>query len=346
MSTTFNPNKYSTFVLRKDYQDGNFPAKMETYDNIIYGGQAFSGDTYIPLDPAIEIMKPDNSIYEKYRFVFGDTKKMIAAFDAMMRAEHIRLSLDGKHIWEDYEKAFSLDTTTRTLFFHDYDIDSIDGARAEIKRLLTKIDKSPATGFVAMKYPVKISTYDDLLYWSGFKNSGSFYNLEFYGPLADEELFDFIKNSTFKASLAKIDYIVTANFKDEDDFLIRGLSQIYNQVLFLRRNKVRFLLKYEDGFFKDKRWEKLIDFFNCYMKVTVGLNRDHFNRVIDFDTLYSFSRSLNDTYRSKDYKFNKQDARELFMLVQETNYEVFKSFYEGHTVELIGGRFENDSTGY
>lgn len=110
-------------------------------------------------------------------------------------------------------------------------------------------------------------------------------------------------------------------------------------------NRARILLKYEDGFFVDKRWERLIQLFNCYLSVTVGLKKEHFNRVINFDSLYSFARSLNDDRVTERNLFTKQEARELFLLVKDTNYEVFKSFYEGHTVELKGGKFENDSAG-
>lgn len=246
------------------------------------------------LDPAIEKCVPDKSIYEKYRLKFGETNKLVAAFDVMMRAEHLRLSLDGKTIWPNYEKQLDLGNTSRTLFFHDYNIDNIEGGREEVIRLMEKIENGAVTGFLAMKFPVVIDKYEDLLFWSQFKSTGSFYNLEYRGPLSDEELYDYIKMQSLKSNPSKIDYVVTANFKDENDFLIRGLSQIYNQVLFLRMNRTKILLKYDNDFFVDKRWERLIDLFNCFLTVTIKLSRDWFNRVIDYDSLYSFARSLKD----------------------------------------------------
>lgn len=104
LSPSFSPNKFTTFIVRKDYQDNNFPNSLNKYDNIIYGGHAFSGDRYIPLDESIEKIVPDTSIYEKNRLIFGSTNRLVAAFDVMMRASHLRLSLDGKTIWPDYEK--------------------------------------------------------------------------------------------------------------------------------------------------------------------------------------------------------------------------------------------------
>lgn len=109
-------------------------------------------------------------------------------------------------------------------------------------------------------------------------------------------------------------------------------------------NKTKILLKYERNFFIDKRWERVIDLLNCYMSCTVKLNIEKFKKVIDSDTLYKFVRSFDDTVRFEHLnRFNKQEAREIFSLVRDVNYEVFKSFYEARKVELIGGKFINDA---
>lgn len=346
MSPSFNPNQYSTFILRKDYYDENFPHNLVKYENIIYGGRAFSGDYYVPLDLIIERKKPDKSIYEKFKFNFGESNRLIAAYDVMMRACHLRLSLNGTSIWEDYEKQLDLSPKTRTLFFHDYDINKIKDSREAIEELLNRINTSAVSGYIAMKYPIITSTYEDMLYWCNFHSTGSFFNMEYLGPMEDEELFDLLKHQTLLTNPEKIDYNVTANFSDENDFLKRGLLKIYNQVLFLRMTKTKILLKYDKNFFLDKRWERILDLFNCFMASTLRLNREHFNRVINYDSLYSFVKSFDDVVRlDKVNRFNKEEARELFLLVKDTNYELFKSFYEAHKVQLKGGNFENDSAG-
>ena len=84
----------------------------------------------------------------------------------------------------------------------------------------------------------------------------------------------------------------------------------------------------------------MIDFFNSYMNVTVTLNKDKFDKVIKFDSLFSFAYSLEEDPRFKSHIFSKQEARELFQLAREKNYNLFKDFYECHTVELKGGNFE------
>ena len=63
-------NNYTPLLpFLKDYlkkhpllQFPNYPRK---YDNIEYGGYAFSNDNYVPLSEEIEVCKPDQYIYEK-----------------------------------------------------------------------------------------------------------------------------------------------------------------------------------------------------------------------------------------------------------------------------------------
>ena len=60
----FTPEKNTKFILRKDYDDGNFPLGL-TLPNVEYGGLAFSNNVYQPLPLEIECMKPDASLYAR-----------------------------------------------------------------------------------------------------------------------------------------------------------------------------------------------------------------------------------------------------------------------------------------
>ena len=42
LSKEFAPDNYSKFVYRKDYDDGEFPKDLFEYNNLSYGGLAFS----------------------------------------------------------------------------------------------------------------------------------------------------------------------------------------------------------------------------------------------------------------------------------------------------------------
>jgi hypothetical protein len=104
LAPELEPNKYTKFFIRKDYNDGEFYPELLTEENVVCGGLAFSNDVYVPLDPAIEKLKPDLYIYERMRSKIGSEKYLHAAFETMMRAQHARLSLDGKTLWKDFEK--------------------------------------------------------------------------------------------------------------------------------------------------------------------------------------------------------------------------------------------------
>jgi len=65
-SPTFSPERYTSFIYRKDCQDGRFDKRLMQNDNIEYGGLAFSNGLYVPLDKKIELCKPDVHIYDSY----------------------------------------------------------------------------------------------------------------------------------------------------------------------------------------------------------------------------------------------------------------------------------------
>lgn len=168
--------------------------------------------------------------------------------------------------------------------------------------------------------------------------------MEYHGLLNDEELDDFLRFQEVSSNPTKIDYYVTSNYKDQNDFLKNGILKIYNQVLFLRMFKVKILLKYEDGFFIDKRWERVIDLFNAFRNSTAAIKLGDYQSFIKHDTMYSFVRGFNPKRMVDTSKaFDKEEARDLFLMIKEENYELFKSFYEAHFVKLIGGRFINDT---
>ena len=59
---------------------------------------------------------------------FSTNKKMTDIFTRMMRAQHIRLSLDGRIIWDKYESQLVDGLHNKTLILHDYDLGQIPDA--------------------------------------------------------------------------------------------------------------------------------------------------------------------------------------------------------------------------
>ncbi len=79
------------------------------------------------------------------------------------------------------------------------------------------------------------------------------------------------------------------------------------------------------------------------------MDKKTFNRLIPYDSLYSFVANFNEEKNYKSYfdnvknqPFVKQEAREIFLFVQKNCYKLFKEFYECHNVVLKGGKFVYD----
>lgn len=340
LSPFFSPDMYNKFIYRKDYYDGYFPSELLKSEKIIYGGRAFNRDRYIPLDIDIEKQKADVYIYDKVRDIFCTNSGFTTAFKIMQRAEHGRLSLDGKNIWNDFEKQFQINRSTRTLFLHDYNLNEINDSIYIIKSIIDNMNKSVSGGFLALKFPIIVNNSNDLFKWCSFKPSANYFLLQYDGLMEDEVLKDFVELQKNTSIGRQLDYFVTCGCTSEEDFIQNRIQKVFRQIVFLRMKRQKINIKYEDNFFTDKRWERMIDFFNSYMNVTITLNKDKFDKVIKFDSLFSFAYSLEEDPRFKSHIFSKQEARELFQLAREKNYNLFKDFYECHTVELKGGNFE------
>lgn len=337
-------DKYSKFILRKDFNDGDFP-NLTKGTNVEYGGHAFTGERYKPLPMEIETLKPDIYIYEKFREQFSTNKKYTTIFQTMMGADHIRLSLDGKTIWEDFLKPTLNRDTIFTYFFHDYDLNSIKDADLVVKDLLKRKKGLPAA--VGTKFPIQINKEEDLFKWLGFHLSDNNFSIRFNGVMSNEALVEFVEKQKSTSMARQIDYMVTVSSSGEDDFIERVLPIIYDQAIFCRINRIPLALKYEDDFFVDKRWEKVLDLISIFirnMTFKKTTNEAVIERAINFESLYSFVYCFTEEKSFPVYPFTRQEARELFQLVREKNYSVFKDFYEKSKVKLEGGRFINEST--
>lgn len=109
--------------------------------------------------------------------------------------------------------------------------------------------------------------------------------------------------------------------------------------MFLRMHRVKVSLKYESNFFLDPKWERLLRLFECFAATAQTLKDEKFRLKMKYDSLYSFVCSFKEEPFLKKYIFSKEDARELFQLVRENNYEVFDDFYNCHLVKLEKGEF-------
>lgn len=79
--------------------------------------------------------------------------------------------------------------------------------------------------------------------------------------------------------------------------------------------------------------------FNCYLNGFLYFDQARQEKLLEYDSLYSFCRSFKEYKRyPKRHLFNLDEARELFTFVAENNYELFRMFYECSNVRLEDGR--------
>ena len=331
LSPSFTPERHQKFILRKDFDDGNFPMGLEKVPNLEYGGYAFSNGIYRPLPPEIEMLHPDTSLYDNMEktIIAAKGRDQRKIFQNMMEAEHCRLSLDGKTIWEDYPKQFKFLKTARNLMFHDFDLGAIDGGFEEVQRLLARARTDGWATRVGMKFPVSCTKGQDLLNWMSIKPNSTFYSLQFNGVIEPEAFKDFVGIVREKSIYKQLDYYITASSMNQKEFLDKYIQQVFRQVVKARSYRVFFSLKYEESFFIDKRWERVLDLFNFYHNSMRYLSQSTYFKKIYRDTLFDFAKATYDDvpfyYRQA---MTKQEIRELFTFVREENPALFEDFYK------------------
>jgi hypothetical protein len=104
---------------------------------------------------------------------------------------------------------------------------------------------------------------------------------------------------------------------------------VFRQVVKARSHRVFFSLKYEENFFIDSRWERVLDLFNFYHNSMRHLPQAAYFKKIYRDTLFDFAKATYDDlpfyYRQA---MTKQEIRELFAFVREENPALFEDFYK------------------
>lgn len=337
LAPEFDPYRYEKMYFRKDYNDYEFN-KGIFKDNVQYGGFAFTPN-YKPLSEDIERCKPDTEIYTRYRDMFDDTKEKTRLFDMMRRAQHIRLSLDEKNIWDKVEDSFEIKSQTQVLIFHDYNLNDIKDAHLFIKEL---VGRNKVKTVIGNKFPIQITDDKDLKKWQYFETSSNLFCLQLNNLVSDEFYVDLVLNLGRRCR--EIFYNVTAAASSENDFIENYLPKIFMQVLFSRNKKIKITLKYDDDFFIDKKWEYLIDLINLYehsfdAEKRLILYEAMSDRTSTF-TLYRYLKTpkfLGHLNKNR-WWYDKQKIIDTFQMVREQNYEVFKMFYESCIVDFIGGK--------
>ena len=342
LSPDFTPEKNTKFIYRKDYNDGDFPRDLFRATNLEYGGLAFSNNIYVPLPIEIERMQPDTSIYERAESIImtapGREREKKKIFQNMMTAEHCRLSLDGKTVWDDYPRQFKFLANSRNLMLHDYNLAAVDGSFETVKSILARARNDGWATKVGMKFPVQVRNGQDLLNWSSLNSNSTFYSLRFDGVMDNDTFNEWVGTCRQRAVYSQMEYHITAPWYEPNEFIKTELPRIFRQVIISRSYRIFFSLIYDEGFFPDKRWEDVIRLFNYYHNSYSGETISKYYNMIADDTLFDFARNCQKipaAYYGDVLSIDQ--VRELFAFVRENHYELFKDFYEC-TAEKLGGK--------
>lgn len=322
LSTSFNPEQYTNFIYRKDFEYEVDDA-LPIYKNLTYGGRAFHKATYVPLPIEIESCVPDTSIYEKFSERYYN-KERWSKYNSLMTGEHLRLSLDGKTIWKDFEKQLKKDNYHHQIYLYDYNLNDIEGAPETLIEL-GKFYRAGGCGRVGNKFPIQVYNIEDLTKWKPVEHAYNFFQLQYNGLIPkenNEALFDYLRNEGYYSIFL---YNFTYNLTYED--FLKNITDFYRQITEIRTLKRKISLIYDMDFFLDPQWYKVVLLIDRFY------TRSH-NRHIKYndfikETMLDFVETLGN-FRQKAIPIIKSEAKELLTFVEKESPELYEAFSTYH----------------
>ena len=339
LTPTIVSTKFYHYYIRKDYEDGLYP-KVLFNDNVSYGGRAFS-PIYVPLDSAIENIKPDFSDYAEYNFRYKNTQQEQALFKRVLRGAHARLSLDGTNINSDYDFERLIERDTSGIILHDYDLGKVHGACDFLRDFSQKrktLDGEKIKPIpVGNKFPIVVDNSADFSNWLSVLAMNGIFFLRYNGLMEDGSLEELVENNKMVAR--QMYYSPFYGIKEEEEIIGEPLIKLFRQILFLRMNRTRIILEFEDTF--SKEIQTLLKMFNYYVHSTVNLNAYSMPYTLTF---YKFcaAKRVHNLKRFVYEMPSVQEIREAFAYIRVKNYDLFNMFYQIENVKMQGGQLIND----
>lgn len=343
LSPTLNPAPYTKFLIRKEYDDNNFPREF-FFRASEYGGRAFSENKiYVPLPEKIEQTIPNMHIYDQYADHFGRTKTKKQQIGRILNCAHIRLAPDSEHLLSFDKLKLNFKDKVTGIFLHDYDLAALKPYNL-ILELSNQREFKSKPGIlnpypIGNKFPIDVYSSSELANWSKLPTIPGAFFLEYHGFLDDEVLYNICNEN--KSMAKQIWYDVTYGCTGENDFFINRLRKIFVQVLFLRRAHTKILLNYDDKILVTKELQDLLELLNTLLSFTY---QDDF--APHSQTLYSFCRDNSKfhytTWAFRTVKLSFDEIRNTFQFVREKNYDLFKMFYEWDEVKFDGRNIVNE----
>lgn len=315
MITAYNTEKVSKLYIWKDYEDYSYPELIMKDPKVQWGGLALSNGIYSALPPEIENCPADTSIYEPLFKYYKRTSNAKQIHKNMLKAYHLRLSLDGKTVNVDWEKQLSSVTgRVQHVILHDKDIINVRDAYSAISYIGNKYGrKNVRLGF---KFPVNITNPEDLVIWGDLTKSTDLANLNLYDIMPDEVI------ENISINKQQFTYVINRRFWTYEKFL-KEIPRILLQGMFLSKWAITISLKVEKDFILEEEWLQCIEMLNNYFRSCV-LYR---NRLVFCGFTYCkyCYGKLQEPEKINLFKFLKDKQPEFFDLLYGTEYVSFEN---------------------
>lgn len=317
MLHTYDFERYSKIIIRKDYEDDDYPTEIFNNSKTEAGGLVFSGGEYVPLNIEIEKLAADTSIYSQMSRYYNSNVTDKQRFKTLLNTNHFRISLDEKNIWSDWEKQllFVNLSTIQNFIIHDRDIVKIKGALEALVNLQNSAN--PMGGRLGFKYPIHIYTDNELLEWSKLRRLKLFSTFYLWNLMKDVTINKIIQKET----LQLIYQLPWAEINSE------VLETIYKQAVFLGDNNAQLLLNIVGESPKNQIEQQLIVLLNQYFSyLRIPSNQQPL-------TLFTFSKYYSN--------WLKVDLRKIFEHIRIKYPGLFKLSYECAQAHIIEGKLES-----
>lgn len=321
----YKPQRFSNFIVRQDYLNPN--AIYPYYKNVEFGGKAFQGSVYKPLDLEIEQCQPDIGLYNNFKASYKFTNTDARSFQVMRNAIHLRLSLDGRTLWSDFYKQLPNDRGHSGLILHDDNLENVEGVMEVIEDLLQS-HLSIQARRIGNKYPIQVDNEKSYLKWLHFLAINKYYSIVYNG-IPHQEYLEEIANITAHTSrLSQTVLNVTAN-TNYNQFITQDIVSIMRNSAILCTYKAQIPLIYDNTFFINKQWADVMWIIQHYITYLIYLleHKDKAERIIPYETLYNYYRFLTKDSFHAGFRVEKRFVQETFQFVRENNYELFSLFY-------------------
>lgn len=309
METKFSSEKCSQVYIRKDYEDFLYPAEIINDPKVKWDGYALSNNKYSPMELSIEKCKADVSIYEKMSRFYQRNTITKKIFKSMMKAQHLRLSLDEKNIFSGWDNQIITDKKNPYFILHDKNISNIKDSY----KILTDIRnmygwKKSSFGF---KFPINIIDMEDLKYWGNLPKIKDMANIYVYDMIPNEII------DNICLTKQKITYYFTKE-KWSYEKIMSSLPQIFLQGMFLSSHSIILSLKIDNNFDVP-----------LFLKETIRMLNNYFEAIIYYHNQLVFCgftyckycyNKIQENTKIELFKYLKKEAEEFFNLLYNTEY--------------------------